>query len=262
MSTNRLIEWLAGQGSVAVAFSGGVDSTFLLACAKQALGDKVVAYTVRSAFFPAWERQDADKYAEQLGVRHIILDTDMLANESISANDSERCYYCKGAVFGLIKQHAAEQGIHSVCDGTNADDSADYRPGAKAAKELGILSPLQLLGYTKQEIRECSADMALRSAAKPAYACLATRIPAGEAITEERLRRIEAAEHYLHELDFWDVRVRDHGELARIEISQKDMKDFVKQDFERISDEFRTLGYKFTTLELSGYNMGSMNKEQ
>lgn len=259
MSAERLIQWFGKLNSVAIAYSGGVDSTFLLACAQRALGDKVVAYTARSAFFPEWEYHDACKYAQQMGVRHVLLDVDILSCERVVANDDSRCYHCKHHIFSAIKAAAGDMGITAVCDGSNADDKNDYRPGEKAAAELGVLSPLRQLDYTKQEIRDTSADMALQSAGKPAYACLATRIPTGERITDERLRRIEAAENYLHELDFWDVRVRDHGELARIEVSQKDMKDFIRQDFERISREFRHLGYKYATLELSGYSRGSMN---
>lgn len=262
MSAQRLIDWFAGLNNVAIAFSGGVDSTFLLACAREALGEKVVAFTIRTSFFPDWEYEDADSFAKELGVRHITLDVDMMQHEDVIRNDDRRCYHCKHMVFGYIKLEAAKIGIDTICDGSNLDDAGDFRPGEEAAKELGVKSPLRELGYTKQEIRECSAAMALKSAGKPAYACLATRIPTGERITEERLRRVEKAEDYLHHLDFWDIRVRDHGDLARIEVSQKDMKDFVKLDFDRISKEFRELGYTYTTLELSGYTMGSMNARE
>lgn len=258
--SERAVQWFKQKGSAAIAFSGGVDSAFLLACAVEALGDKAIAVTVRSAFFPEWERSDASEVAYRLGARHIELDADVLADEQIATNDEQRCYYCKRRVFGSIIEEAAIQGIDTVCDGSNADDVNDYRPGARAAQELGVHSPLRELGYTKREIRAASAVMGLPTATKPAYACLATRIPTGEKLTDERLRRIEAAEDYLHRRGFAAVRVRDHGDMARIELAQDDMAAFLQQDFSAIDSELKQAGYRFVTLDLAGYRMGSMNR--
>ena len=260
MDAQKLIAWFQQQGKAAIAFSGGVDSTFLLACAKQALGGDVKAYTCRSAFVPEWELNEAREFCKKNKIDLQIIPLDVLADEKIAENPINRCYLCKKSVFGAIIAQAKQDGFPIVCDGANVDDLSDYRPGSKAAKELGVLSPLQMMGYDKAAIRKLSADMGLPTAQKPAYACLATRIPTNHAITAEALKRIDEAEQVFHAMGYPAVRVRHHGDLARVELSKESMHAFIQnEDMETVADRIKAVGYRYVALDMQGYKTGNMN---
>jgi pyridinium-3,5-biscarboxylic acid mononucleotide sulfurtransferase len=253
---------LAGLDRVAVAFSGGVDSTFLLAVAKDVLGkDRVLAVTAVSEIHPKGEIGDAKRLARMIGVRHLLVDSGDMKDEAFLTNPPERCYACKTRVFSALRALAAEHGMKAVVDGTNADDSADFRPGRRALKELGIVSPLQEAGLTKREIRALSQKRGLPTWNRPALACLATRIPYGTRITPALLKRIDAGETALRGMGFIQVRVRDHGDLARIEIAPGEMNRIRKPGlFPKIVKRFKAAGYRYVTLDLEGYRAGSLNE--
>ncbi|MDD6057980.1 MAG: ATP-dependent sacrificial sulfur transferase LarE [Clostridiales bacterium] len=213
----KLNEYFIEHPKVAVAFSGGVDSTYLLYAAKR-YGTKVQAYYVKSAFQPQFELDDAQQLAEKLNIPMRVLTVDVLSSKTIVGNPSDRCYYCKRVIFETIVQAAAEDGFSVLLDGTNASDDAKDRPGMRAIRELSVLSPLRECGLTKAEIRQLSKEAGLFTWDKPAYACLATRIPAGETITKEKLRATEAAENFLFSLGLKDFRVRRFGEAAKIQV--------------------------------------------
>lgn len=213
----KLNEYFIEHPKVAVAFSGGVDSTYLLYAAKR-YGTKVQAYYVKSAFQPQFELDDAQQLAEKLNIPMRVLTVDVLSSKTIVGNPSDRCYYCKRVIFETIVQAAAEDGFSALLDGTNASDDAGDRPGMRAIRELSVLSPLRECGLTKAEIRQLSKEAGLFTWDKPAYACLATRIPAGETITKEKLRATEAAENFLFSLGLKDFRVRRFGEAAKIQV--------------------------------------------
>ncbi len=255
----RLKELLKGMGSVAIAFSGGVDSTFLLKVAHMVLQDKAIGITVYSAIHPKWEVESAKELAKLIGVKHIVLDVDVFSDENIILNPPERCYYCKLTVFSLIKETAKLYGIYHVADGSNADDTGDYRPGMKALKELGILSPLMEVGLKKSEIRELSKELGLPTWNKPALACLATRIPYNTRITERALSMIEKGEDFLRSLGFTQVRLRHLDSLAKIEVLPEDMFKLLELR-DTIIEKLRSIGYTYITLDLEGYNTGSMNR--
>ena len=253
-----LLGILKALGSAAVAFSGGVDSTLLLAAAKEALGDRCVAYTVRSPFFPAREAEEAAALCQRLGVEQVALTVDTLALPGVAENPPERCYLCKRAVLGAILDSAARRGIAHVVEGSNVDDRGDYRPGARAVRELGVRSPLLEAGLTKAEIRKLSKKLRLPTAAKPAMACLASRVPTGETLTPETLRRVEAAEEYLHGLGLTQVRVRVHGDVARIEALPGEFRRLRRHAAEA-DGKLKALGFRYVALDLGGYKMGNMN---
>ncbi len=207
---DSLIEILKGYGKVAVAFSGGVDSTFLLYAASQALGDGAAALTSRSGFVPAREFTEADEYCASLKVKHIVLDTDVLSIPGVADNPKDRCYICKRALFQGFIDAAEKEGISVVAEGSNVDDEGDYRPGLRAIAELGIKSPLREAGLTKQEIRDLSKEAGLPTWSKPSFACLASRIPYGERITPRKLSMVEQAEQFLLDKGFKQFRVRAH----------------------------------------------------
>jgi len=247
---------------VAVAFSGGVDSTFLLRAARDVLGrDRVLAVTAVSDIHPESEIGDAERLARSIGVRHVLVRSGDMEDESFRANPPERCYLCKKRVFESLKALAEERGFGSVVDGTNADDAGDFRPGRKALRELGIVSPLQEAGLTKKEIRALSRKWGLPTWNRPALACLATRIPYGTRITPEILKRVDAGEAWLRRRGFAQVRVRDHGGLARIEIAPAEMPKTRRPGLAaKIVKEFKSIGYQYVTLDLEGYRTGSLNE--
>ena len=247
-------------GRIAVAFSAGVDSTFLLKTAKNVLGQNVTALTVRSCLMPSSEMSEAAFFCREQEIELVTVDYDPLVMEEFCCNTKDRCYICKKAVFSLLRDKAEELGIHSLAEGTNADDGLDYRPGMRALEELGILSPLKDAGLTKDEIRALSKDEGLKTWEKASFACRATRIPHGERITSQGLTRIEKAEDYLKGLGLKQYRVRSHGDLARIEIIPQDMEYIMRDEIRSsVDDKLKKLGYKYVSLDLCGYRTGSMN---
>jgi uncharacterized protein len=276
-----LIKNIQQLESVLVAFSGGVDSTLLLAAAKQALGNKVLAVTITSDIIPEKENKTAEETAHFLGVKHLLLPVLALHNQDFANNTPLRCYHCKKLCFSQLKQLAAQQGLCHVIEGSNQDDLTDYRPGRQAALELGIKSPLQKVGLTKKNIRTLAKALALPAWNKPAQPCLATRIPYGTPITHEALVQIKEAEQYLNKLfqDSWEkvfshgnrlptinqkyfqLRVRHHGNLARLEIPPEFFPLITKPDIAKtIYHKLKTLGYAYITIDLLGYRQGSMNE--
>ncbi|MBN1944653.1 MAG: ATP-dependent sacrificial sulfur transferase LarE [Bradymonadales bacterium] len=257
----QLVSHLVSCGSVLVAFSGGVDSSLVLAAAHDALGDRVLAVTARSVAFPAEERQRAIETARQVGARHLLVDTFELDNPTYRANPPDRCYHCKREIFATLCAVAEKEGLDTVVDGSNADDASDHRPGARAAQELQIRSPLAELSLGKSAIRRLAQSRGLPGWDRPASACLASRIPYGQPITVERLYRMERTEAGLRDLGFRVVRLRDHGDLARIEVGP----DQVAQAFDRaIREEMvqlcRQQGFTYVCLDLAGYRTGSLNE--
>lgn len=246
---------------VAVAFSAGVDSTFLLQTAHDVLGDNVLAVTGRSVLMPREETDEAGSFCRTHGVRHMFVDVDPLSIEGFAENPPNRCYLCKMALFRSFLEVAQQTGFPVLIEGSNADDTSDYRPGMQALQELMIRSPLREAGLTKAEIRALSRDMGLPTWDKPSLACLATRIPYGEAITTQKLAVIDEAERLLRKNGFRQVRVRMHGKLARIEIESSKFQAFLEPVFSAlVQQRFSELGFAYTTLDLHGFQSGSMNK--
>lgn len=257
---NRLIEYLKKSKSVAIAFSGGVDSTFLLKCAKEALQDRVLAITIVSPYIADWEIDKAKKFTQKLNIKHKIINVPIL--DEIRFNPSDRCYICKKNIFSLIKDEAKKNNIDIVADGTNADDINDYRPGIKALKELKIVSPLLENNITKGEVREMSKDLELETWDKPSYSCLLSRIPYKTEITEKELSKIQKSEMYLISIGFTGARVRSHNNIARIEVQRNERKKLFNEELlDNISNNIKKIGYQYVTVELEGYKVGSLNKE-
>jgi len=255
----RLQNLLKEMDKVLIAYSGGVDSTFLLKVARDTLDDNVLAVIAESPTYPSAEVHQAKELCDRLGVKCQIIQTDEFSNEDFVSNPKERCYYCKRELFSKLLQIAKEHNIPYVLDGSNYDDKSDYRPGTRAKEELGVRSPLLELGFTKQNIRDLSRELNLPTWDKPSFACLASRIPYGTRITTDILKRIEEGENYLRSLGFNQLRVRHHGNIVRIEV-EKDSAGDVMQRMDQVSDKFEELGYTYVTLDLKGYRSGSMNE--
>ena len=257
----NLLSTLKGYPSLSVAFSGGVDSTFLLQCAHDVLGDRVTAFTAKSCSFPERELNEARQFCASQGIRHVILESEELDIPGFRDNPKNRCYLCKHELFEKIIAACRPEGIAHVAEGSNSDDDGDYRPGLMAVAELGVLSPLRQVGLCKEEIRLISRRLGLPTWNKQSFACLSSRFVYGEKITPERLGMIDRAEQLLLDLGFHQVRVRIHGQIARIEVLPEEIAKVAAPEMRgTISDAFRKLGFSFVTLDLNGYQTGSMNR--
>lgn len=258
----RLQEVVRSLGSAVVAFSGGVDSSLLLKVCHQTLPGPILAATARSATTPAHELAEAAALAQELGVRHLVMDSDELTLTEFTSNPPERCYICKKRRFSAMTALAREQGLACLADGSNLDDEQDFRPGRRALKELGVLSPLKEAAFTKTMVRRLSRALGLANWDKPAYACLATRIPYGSPITPEKLRQVDLAEDFIRGLGLTrQVRARHYGDTVRLEVAPPDLCKFLEEEVRRrVAAFLKELGFRFVTLDLEGYRMGSLNQ--
>ena len=257
----KLISILKEMKKVLVAFSAGVDSTFLLCCAIEALKENVLAVTARSASFPQRELNESIRLAKMLNADHLLMDTEELEDPNYRGNPPDRCFYCKSDLFSKLRTIAAEKNIPYVLDGANLDDAGDYRPGSKAAEDLQVRSPLKEAELTKEDIRLLSRGKNLPTWNKPSFACLASRFPYGTVITEGKLSMVEQAENILHNLGFHQFRLRHHNDLARIEVPKEQLHWFLNNGIsEEAITELKKIGYKYVTVDLEGYRSGRMNE--
>ena len=257
---DRLRTLLRGMKCAVLAYSGGVDSSLLLRATAEVMGPRLIAVTAVSETYPPGELEAAKEFARTLGVTHRILRTQELASEEFARNSPERCYFCKKELYGKLKKIAETEGISCILDGSNADDLADYRPGRKAAEEFSVRSPLVETGLSKSDVRELARFLNLPSWDKPSLACLSSRIPYGTRITPDIIETVKTAEDHLRVLGFRQVRVRHHGDIARIEIDREAFGQLLSNEAaEKITAALKGLGYTYVCLDLEGYRTGSMN---
>ena len=258
---SKLKEIVSKLESVVVAFSGGVDSTLVAKVCYDTLKDNSMAVTARSETYPDFEFKESQKLAREIGIKHLVVDTSELAIEGFANNPPERCYFCKTELFGKLKEIAKEHGFLNVADGANLDDTQEFRPGLKASKELNVRSPLKEAGLKKEDIRKVSKLLNLPNWNKPAYACLSSRFPYGQSITEEKISMVSEAETYLRGLGLIQFRVRHHETIARIEILPEDIHILTNSPArEELTAKFKKIGFTYVTLDLEGYRSGSMNE--
>ncbi len=257
---NDLLSALRNAESAVLAYSGGVDSSFLLKAVKLS-GIRFLAVTAFSETMPEKDLNRAVSFAKEIGVEHLVIHTDELSNESFVSNPPDRCFFCKEDLFKKLRKIAEDNNYEHIFDGTNTDDLSDYRPGLKAAALYGVKSPLAEKGFSKQDIRSMSRELGLSTWDHPSSPCLSSRFPYGRRITLSGLRQVEKAEEFLRELGLREVRVRNHGELARIEVNEKNMNTLVEpQNRRKITEAFKAMGFSFVALDLEGYISGSMNR--
>jgi uncharacterized protein len=257
----QLKNYIRGLGSVAIAFSSGVDSTFLLKVAHDVLGDNVIAVTAKSCSFSKRELEEALNFCKKEGIRHFVCDSEELEIEGFSQNPPNRCYLCKRELFEKIIQIAKENNIAYIAEGSNMDDNGDYRPGLIAVAELEVKSPLRTVGLSKDEIRTLSKELGLPTWNKQSFACLSSRFVYGESITEEKLNMVDKAEQLLLDMGFHQIRVRIHDKLARIEVNPCEFEKLIDKDTrEEIVSKFKSYGFTYVSMDLTGYRMGSMNE--
>ena len=257
----RLREIFRGLESVIVAYSGGVDSSYVAYVANAELGPRAVCITGQSASLPAFQRAEIDRVVEKFGFQHELIQTDELENPSYSANNPDRCFFCKDELYTKLESVARGRGIQTIVDGSTVDDLGDYRPGRQAAAQHAVRSPLIEVGLSKDEVRELSRRATLPTWDKPASPCLSSRIAYGTTVTIERLSKVDRGEEILREFGFREFRVRHHDQLVRLEISSSEMDRVLRKEiFQQLAARFRELGFKYVTLDLEGFRSGSMNE--